>query len=97
MAAPGLKNGPTHPDRCYPPAVEGGGQVKAELVSVGQSGEKSLKRIETAGDKTSGGLTGTDHQKRNLNWSEARGPCRGPERPPRWYPARLHRSRPRPR
>ena len=31
-------------------AVEGGGQVKAELVSVGQSGEQSLKRIETAGD-----------------------------------------------
>jgi hypothetical protein len=30
-------------------AVEGGGQVKAELVSVGQSGEQSLKRIETAG------------------------------------------------
>lgn len=27
-------------------AVEGGGQVKAELVSVGQSGEQSLKRIE---------------------------------------------------
>jgi hypothetical protein len=31
-------------------AVEGGGQVKAELVSVGQSGEQNLKRIETAGD-----------------------------------------------
>jgi hypothetical protein len=31
-------------------AVEGGGQVKAELVWVGQSGEQSLKRIETAGD-----------------------------------------------
>jgi hypothetical protein len=29
-------------------AVEGGGQVKAELVSVGQSGEQSLKRIESA-------------------------------------------------
>jgi hypothetical protein len=39
-------------------AVEGGGQVKAELVSVGQSGEESLKRIETAGDKASGGLRG---------------------------------------
>ena len=35
-------------------AVEGGGQVKAELVSVGQSGEQSLKRIETAGDRASG-------------------------------------------
>ena len=37
-------------------AVEGGGQVKAELVSVGQSGEQSLKRIEIAGGKASGGL-----------------------------------------
>ena len=31
-------------------AVEGGGQVKAELVSVGQSGEQSLRRIETGGE-----------------------------------------------
>jgi hypothetical protein len=30
-------------------AVEVGGQVKAELVSVSQSGEQSLKRVETAG------------------------------------------------
>jgi lambda family phage tail tape measure protein len=37
-------------------AVEGGGQVKAELVSVGQSGEQSLKRIESAGERASGGL-----------------------------------------
>jgi hypothetical protein len=37
-------------------AVEGGGQVKAELVSVGQSGELSLKRIESAGERASGGL-----------------------------------------
>ena len=37
-------------------AVEGGGQVKAELVSVGQSGEQSLKRIESAGGRASGGL-----------------------------------------
>jgi hypothetical protein len=36
-------------------AVEGGGQVKAELVSVGQSGEQSLKRIESAGERASGG------------------------------------------
>jgi hypothetical protein len=35
-------------------AVEGGGQVKAELVSVGQSGEQSLKRIESAGERASG-------------------------------------------
>ena len=39
-------------------AVEGGGQVKAELVSVGQSGEQSLKRIETGGERASGGLQG---------------------------------------
>jgi hypothetical protein len=39
-------------------AVEGGGQVKAELVSVGQSGEQSLKRIEAGGEKASGGLKG---------------------------------------
>jgi hypothetical protein len=37
-------------------AVEGGGQVKAELVSVGQSGEQSLKHIETTGERASGGL-----------------------------------------
>ena len=35
-------------------AVEGGGQVKAELVSVGQSGEQGLKRIESAGERASG-------------------------------------------
>jgi hypothetical protein len=43
-------------------AVEGGGQVKAELVAVGQSGEQSLKRIETAGDRASGGLKGLGRQ-----------------------------------
>ena len=39
-------------------AVEGGRQVKAELISVGQSGEQSLRRIETAGECASGGLRG---------------------------------------
>ena len=43
-------------------AVEGGGQVKAELVSVGQSGDKSLKCIETAGDRASSGLKGVGRQ-----------------------------------
>ena len=43
-------------------AVEGGGQVKAELVSVGQSGEQSLKRIETAGERATGGLKGLGRQ-----------------------------------
>ena len=43
-------------------AVEGGGQVKAELVSVGQSGEQSLKRIESAGERATGGLKGLGRQ-----------------------------------
>src|SRR5918992_2919884 len=43
-------------------AVEGGGQVKAELVAVGQSGEQSLKRIEGAGERASGGLRGLGRQ-----------------------------------
>jgi hypothetical protein len=43
-------------------AVEGGGQVKAELITVGQSGEQSLKRIETAGGRASGGLKALGHK-----------------------------------
>jgi hypothetical protein len=43
-------------------AVEGGAQVKAELASVGQSGEQSLERIESAGDRASGGLKGLGRQ-----------------------------------
>jgi hypothetical protein len=43
-------------------AVEGGRQVKAELVSVGQSGEQSLNRIESAGERASGGLKGLGRQ-----------------------------------
>ena len=43
-------------------AVEGGGQVRAELVTVGQSGEQSLKRIESAGERASGGLKGLGRQ-----------------------------------
>ena len=43
-------------------AVEGGGRVKAELVSVGQSGERSLRRIESAGERASGGLKGLGRQ-----------------------------------
>ena len=35
-----------------------GGQVKAELVAVGQSGEQTLTRIESAGDRASSGLKG---------------------------------------
>ena len=43
-------------------AVEGGGQVQAELVSLSQSGEQSLKRIETGGDRASRGLKGLGRQ-----------------------------------
>ena len=43
-------------------AVEGGGQIKAELVSVGQSGEQNLKRIESAGERASGRLKGLGRQ-----------------------------------
>jgi hypothetical protein len=43
-------------------AVEGGGQVKAELVSVGQSGEQSLKRIESAGERAASRLRGLGRQ-----------------------------------
>jgi len=45
-------------------AVEGGGKVKAELVTVGQSGERSLKKIDAAGTKASRGLSNlTDRAK----------------------------------
>jgi hypothetical protein len=49
-------------------AVEGGGQVKAELVSVGQSGEQGLKRIESAGDRASGGLKGLGRSLTSAAW-----------------------------
>ena len=38
-------------------SVDGGGKVKAELMDVGRAGDKSLKKIETAGSKASLGLT----------------------------------------
>ena len=37
-------------------AVEGGNRVKADLVSVGTSGERSIKKIDRASDKASRGL-----------------------------------------
>ena len=37
-------------------AVEGGNKVKADLVSVGTSGERSIKKIDRASDKASRGL-----------------------------------------
>jgi len=47
-------------------AVEGGNKVKAELVSVGDSGERSLKKIERAGGTASRGLTGLADRARTL-------------------------------
>lgn len=47
-------------------AVEGGGKVKAELVSVGQSGERSLKKIDTAGTKASRGLSNLSDRAKTL-------------------------------
>jgi hypothetical protein len=49
-------HGPTNAHLRHPSRDEGG--AKAELVSVGQSGEQSLKRIESAGERASGGLKG---------------------------------------
>jgi hypothetical protein len=57
-------------------AVEGGGQVKAELVSVGQS-EQSLKRIETAGGRALGDLKNVGRQAKLL-----RAPVHTPRAPP---------------
>ena len=37
-------------------AVEGGNKVKADLVSVGTSGERSIKKIDRASNKASRGL-----------------------------------------
>ena len=37
--------------------VDGGGKVKAELMDVGRTGDKSLKKIETASGKASRGLS----------------------------------------
>jgi hypothetical protein len=51
--------------------VEGGGQVKAELVAVGQSGEQSLKRVESAGDRASGGLKALGRQTELLRTGRA--------------------------
>lgn len=47
-------------------AVEGGNKVKAELVNVGESGERSLKKIERAGGKASLGLSSLGERARSL-------------------------------
>jgi len=47
-------------------AVEGGNKVKAELVNVGESGERSLKKIERAGGKASRGLSSLGERARML-------------------------------
>jgi hypothetical protein len=48
-------------------AVEGGGKVKAELVNVGESGERSLKKIDRAGDKASRGLANLTDRAKGLH------------------------------
>ena len=65
-------------------AVEGGGQVKAELISVGQSGEQSLKRIESAGERASGGLKGLGQARRSCcapAFARSAGGCRDQSKP----------------
>ncbi len=47
-------------------AVEGGNKIKAELVNVGESGERSLKKIERAGGKASLGLSSLGERARML-------------------------------
>lgn len=47
-------------------AVEGGNKVKAELVNVGESGERSLKKIERAGGRGSLGLSSLGERARML-------------------------------
>ena len=69
-------------------AVEGGGQLKAELVSGGQSGEQSLKRIETAGGKASGGLKDLGRQAEVLRTGSGSSPSMSGGLPrSRRYPA----------
>ena len=62
-------------------AIEGGGQVKAELISVGQSGEQSLKRIESAGERASGGLKGLGRQAGGCATASVRWAPRSPASP----------------
>ena len=47
-------------------AVEGGGKVKAELVQVGDAGDRSLKKIETSSGKASRGLLGLGERTKAL-------------------------------
>ena len=47
-------------------AVEGGGRVKAELVQVGESGERSLRKIESSSGRASRGLGGLMDRTRAL-------------------------------
>jgi hypothetical protein len=80
-------------------AVEGGGQVKAELVAVGQSGEQSLKRIESAGDRASGGSRGSAARRSCCAPASARWVARSPASPqwvvsPPWSIARSRRPMP---
>ena len=46
--------------------VDGGGKVKAELMDVGRTGDRSLKKIETAGGKASLGLSRLSDRAKSL-------------------------------
>jgi len=46
--------------------VDGGGKVKAELVSVGKTGDKALRKIETSGGKASLGLSRLSDRAKSL-------------------------------
>ena len=46
--------------------VDGGGKVKAELMDVGRTGDKALKKIETAGGRASLGLSRLTDRARSL-------------------------------
>ena len=50
-------------------AVEDGGQVKAELVEIGASGEKALQQIEKGGKSASGGLEALTSRAKSLSGS----------------------------
>jgi hypothetical protein len=64
-----LIDGPTHQHLRHPPRGRGWRACQAELVSVGQSGTQSLKRIESAGERASGGLKGLGRQAELLRTS----------------------------
>ena len=63
IATRGLNNGHTLPNLCNSPRRSRAvARSRPKAISVGQSGEQSLKRIESAGERASGGLKGLGRQ-----------------------------------